>query len=188
MTHATLDLSRSIANSCRGIVLTLLIASGSAFGFEVTETPEGTIIYEFRNGSKCYKRPEYEKYVKAEGSVAIKQIFSLGGSLSENIEKLRDISPMAQEFEALAFDLCFELGAGRLSIDEYKERRDALLEVRATVLSHGESKTRASGGAGKIPDTPGASTTGVKSPVIHTKGGKSPVVQGIEGDVKIEIK
>ena len=164
-----------LLSSCSIIIL---IASNPCFAgepFKATQMKDGTYLYEFEDGVKCYKRPDYTTSISADGSIAIKSIFSLGGSLNQNIQKLREASPKTQEFEAIAFDLCFEFGMGRISAAEYKKRKSELWDAQKQIISPDAQKT-----------DDASSSRAIQSVHQESHGSGSHNVSGVKGNVIIK--
>lgn len=166
-----------------GPALSLLLAAlftvlcTSAADYRVTSNPDKSLSYVFPNGQICNKSADYDTAIKADASISIKKLFSFGGSVEKTTQRLKQLSPKVQDFEALAFDLCFELESGRLTREEYDKRRATLDEVRFKALA---------GEAGSVADD--ARYRNIRESCI-TRGDRSPAVCGsIGGDVIINIQ
>lgn len=103
---------------------------------EVTKNPDGTLIYKFDNGALCHKSPDYSSTIETSGEIGIKQIFSAELSYKDNLTKLKQFKPRAEEFAAVKFDQCFEYGSGRLTLEEYNESINKLEELRAALYQN----------------------------------------------------
>jgi hypothetical protein len=166
-----------------GPALSLILAAlftalyASAAEYRVTSNPDKSLSYVFANERICNKSADYDTAIKADASISIKKLFSFGGSVEKTTQQLKQLSPKAQDFEALAFDLCFELESGRMSKEEYDKRRAMLDEVRLKALA---------GKAGSVADD--ARYSNIRGSCIAT-GDNSPVVCGsVGGDVIINIE
>lgn len=110
----------------------LLLPGG--FLVSVTEQPDKSQVYRFKNGASCLKSPDYTHFVKASGTVAIKQLFQASGSYEEKMEKAKTLSPKFEELSAAFFDICYEYGEERMSKDRYLKLRQIYEEIRQRSL------------------------------------------------------
>ena len=160
---------------------------------EVSRLKDGTYNYTFKNGYVCYKRPEFISSVDGDGALEIKKIFSLSGSISNKIEAIRNVSPKAQEFEAIFFDLCYQRGAGQLSEQEYQSSKKELEQLRNAVLL-GEKEVTGQPGNGDVSKVPSSeynkteTSTEVKQGGQVSHGDKSPNVGSMKDNATINIK
>jgi len=122
--------------ACVSVILVACATSPSTplppggFLVSVTEQPDKSQVYRFKNGASCLKSPDYTRFVKAGGTVAIKQLFQASGSYEEKMEKAKTLSPKFEELSAAFFDICYEYGEERMSKDKYLEQRQIYEGIR----------------------------------------------------------
>lgn len=103
----------------------------------VTENPDKSQDYHFRNGVTCHKSADYTKFVKTDGALAIKNIFEFRGDFESKWENAKIYGPKFEELEAIFFNICYDYGSERLSIDKYKEREEEYNKIRKRILGEG---------------------------------------------------
>ena len=185
----------------RYVALTAMVAAGQGVAVaadlpEVTKVADGTFVYAFPNGTVCHKRPDFISAIDGRGALEIKSIFSLSGSASQKVEALRNISPKAQEFEAVLFDLCYQRGTGQLNEQEYLRREGELADLRKAMLGDGTSRpAHSEPPAGRPPGTaPGGASTRSAQDTTAIQGGqvshgdKSPNIGEMKDNATINIQ
>ena len=113
----------------------------SSLLLRTTENPDKSLDYHFKNGESCHKSADYTKYVNTKGALEIKGIFNTSGSFESKWEKVKQVSPRFQELEAVFFDICYEYGEGRLTKEQYEERRRIYEQIRQRLLGQQEGPT-----------------------------------------------
>lgn len=96
----------------------------------ITEAPDGALLYKFENRVTCMRPAHYDTSRRTSFFIGLKDLFGASGSHETDIERLRTLSPRAQEFEALRFEACYEYGAGRISSEEYRSERRQILSIQ----------------------------------------------------------
>jgi hypothetical protein len=124
---------------------------------QTEELADKTIIVKFNNGASCKKRADYTNNINTQGAVAIKNIFDASGNFQSKWENAKQYSPKFEELEAVFFDICYEYGEERLTLERYREQWEIYNQLRAKLLGE-HSRLPSQGEFTEDPSTPAAKT------------------------------
>jgi hypothetical protein len=88
----------------------------------------------FRAGT-CFRPRDFGRYIKAKGSIEVKQIFKGEGDFETKLERITQERPAIQEISSALFDVCLDYVNGRITKEEYGESRKLYERAKAGIFN-----------------------------------------------------